>query len=74
MKTPPSHQTNSKKQAASPWRGRRKGAQPGSSSGATLCQQAFSTNAADLAHEILSLLVTKEYGVYHCTGEGVCSW
>ena len=32
------------------------------------------TNAADLAHEILQLLVTKEYGVYHCTGEGVCSW
>ena len=32
------------------------------------------TNAADLAHEILNLLVTKEYGVYHCTGEGVCSW
>ena len=28
------------------------------------------TNAADLAHEILNLLVTKEYGVYHCTGEG----
>lgn len=32
------------------------------------------TNAADLAHEILQLLVTKEYGIYHCTGEGVCSW
>ncbi len=32
------------------------------------------TNAADLAHEILNLLVTKEYGVYHCTGEGICSW
>ena len=32
------------------------------------------TNAADLAHELLQLLVTKEYGVYHCTGEGVCSW
>ncbi len=32
------------------------------------------TNAADLAHHILKLLVTKEYGVYHCTGEGVCSW
>ncbi len=32
------------------------------------------TNAADLAHEILQLLVTKEYGVYHCTGNGVCSW
>lgn len=32
------------------------------------------TNAADLAHELLQLLVTKEYGIYHCTGEGVCSW
>ena len=32
------------------------------------------TNAADLAHELLQLLVTKEYGVYHCTGGGVCSW
>ena len=32
------------------------------------------TNAADLAHEILQLCVTHEYGVYHCTGEGICSW
>lgn len=32
------------------------------------------TNAEDLAHHILKLVVTKEYGVYHCTGEGVCSW
>lgn len=32
------------------------------------------TNAADLAHYLLQLAVTKEYGVYHCTGEGVCSW
>ena len=33
------------------------------------------TNAADLAHEILNLAgAAKEYGVYHCTGEGVCSW
>ncbi|MDO5601148.1 MAG: dTDP-4-dehydrorhamnose reductase [Oscillospiraceae bacterium] len=32
------------------------------------------TNAADLAHHLLKLCVTKEYGVYHCTGEGVCSW
>ena len=32
------------------------------------------TNAADLAHHILKLAVTEEYGVYHCTGEGVCSW
>ncbi len=32
------------------------------------------TNAADLAHAILQLLMTKEYGVYHCTCNGVCSW
>lgn len=32
------------------------------------------TNAADLAHHILKLIVTKDYGTYHCTGEGVCSW
>ncbi len=32
------------------------------------------TNAADLAHHILKLAVTKEYGVYHCTGTGICSW
>ena len=31
------------------------------------------TNAADLAHEILQLCVTHEYGLYHCTGEGICS-
>ena len=32
------------------------------------------TNAVDLAHEILQLCVTHEYGLYHCTGEGICSW
>ena len=32
------------------------------------------TNAADLAHHLLKLAVTEEFGVYHCTGEGVCSW
>lgn len=32
------------------------------------------TNAADLAHHLLKLITTKEYGVYHCTGQGVCSW
>lgn len=32
------------------------------------------TNAADLAHHILKLAATSEYGVYHCTGEGSCSW
>ena len=32
------------------------------------------TNAEDLAHHLLKLAVSHEYGVYHCTGEGVCSW
>ena len=32
------------------------------------------TNAEDLAHHILKLAVSHDYGVYHCTGEGVCSW
>lgn len=32
------------------------------------------TNCADLAHHILKLCAGKEYGLYHCTGEGVCSW
>lgn len=32
------------------------------------------TNAADLAHELLQLADTEEYGLYHCTGEGICSW
>lgn len=32
------------------------------------------TNAEDLAHHLLKLVPTTEYGVYHCTGTGVCSW
>ncbi len=32
------------------------------------------TNAQDLAHHLLKLAVSKEYGIYHCTGEGICSW
>lgn len=32
------------------------------------------TNANDLAYEILKIALTEEYGVYHCTGLGVCSW
>lgn len=32
------------------------------------------TNAVDLAHELLQLAATQQYGLYHCTGEGVCSW
>ena len=37
-------------------------------------QRGNPTNAADLAHHILKLLTTEEYGVYHGTGEGECSW
>ena len=32
------------------------------------------TNANDLAHELLKIGLTKNYGVYHCTNEGACSW
>ena len=37
-------------------------------------QRGNPTNAVDLAHILLQLCVTHEYGLYHCTGEGVCSW
>ena len=37
-------------------------------------QRGNPTNAADLAHHILKLLTTDEYGVYHGTGTGECSW
>lgn len=32
------------------------------------------TNAEDLAHHILKIAMTEEYGIYHCTGKGECSW
>ncbi|MTI57011.1 dTDP-4-dehydrorhamnose reductase [Geosporobacter ferrireducens] len=32
------------------------------------------TNATDLAYHLLQLAVTDEYGIYHCTGNGQCSW
>lgn len=37
-------------------------------------QRGNPTNANDLAYHILKLALTEEYGVYHCTGEGECSW
>jgi dTDP-4-dehydrorhamnose reductase len=37
-------------------------------------QRGNPTNAADLAHHILKLVSTSEYGVYHGTGKGECSW
>jgi len=32
------------------------------------------TNAEDLAYHLLKLAETDRYGIYHCTGNGVCSW
>jgi len=32
------------------------------------------TNAADLAHHLLKLAVSNEDGIFHCTGNGICSW
>lgn len=37
-------------------------------------QRGNPTNANDLAYHILKLALTEEYGVYHCTGAGECSW
>lgn len=32
------------------------------------------TNAVDLAYHLLKLAVSHDYGTYHCTGNGICSW
>lgn len=37
-------------------------------------QRGNPTNAADLAHHLLKLIPTEEYGIYHGTGNGECSW
>lgn len=37
-------------------------------------QRGNPTNVEDLAHHILKLILTEEYGIYHCTGNGECSW
>ena len=37
-------------------------------------QRGNPTGANDLAYHILKLAVTDEYGLYHCTGNGECSW
>ncbi|MBQ8204016.1 MAG: dTDP-4-dehydrorhamnose reductase [Clostridia bacterium] len=37
-------------------------------------QRGNPTHANDLAHHLLKLALTEEYGIYHCTGEGECTW
>ncbi len=32
------------------------------------------TYAVDLAHELVRIAQTSDYGVWHCTNEGTCSW
>jgi dTDP-4-dehydrorhamnose reductase len=32
------------------------------------------TNAEDLAEHIYKIAFTDEYGIYHCTGNSICSW
>ncbi|MCM8709421.1 dTDP-4-dehydrorhamnose reductase [Clostridium sp. SYSU_GA19001] len=37
-------------------------------------QRGNPTNAEDLCFHLLKLALTEEYGIYHCTGKGECSW
>ena len=37
-------------------------------------QRGNPTNAADLAHHLLKLAASEEYGLYHGTNNGTCSW
>lgn len=37
-------------------------------------QRGNPTNAEDLVYHILKIAFTDEYGIYHCTGKGECSW
>lgn len=37
-------------------------------------QRGNPTNAEDIAHHILKLIITDKYGIYHCSGHGECSW
>ena len=32
------------------------------------------TSTNDLVYQILELAITRNYGIYHCSGEGTCSW
>ncbi|WP_432401133.1 dTDP-4-dehydrorhamnose reductase [Wukongibacter sp. M2B1] len=37
-------------------------------------QKGKPTNIEDLVYHILKIALTDEYGIYHCSGKGVCSW
>ena len=37
-------------------------------------QRGSPTNVSDLAYHVLKIAATNEYGLYHCVGNGECSW
>ncbi|KOY65708.1 dTDP-4-dehydrorhamnose reductase [Clostridium sporogenes] len=37
-------------------------------------QRGNPTNVEDLVYHILKIILTEEYGIYHCTGKGECTW
>ncbi len=37
-------------------------------------QRGNPTNADDLAYHLLLIAETENYGIYHCTGDGECTW
>jgi dTDP-4-dehydrorhamnose reductase len=37
-------------------------------------QRGNPTNCHDLAYHILKIAITEHYGIYHCTGNGECTW
>lgn len=37
-------------------------------------QRGNPTNAEDLCYHILKIAETENFGIYHCTGDGECSW
>ncbi|MFA6941060.1 MAG: dTDP-4-dehydrorhamnose reductase [Clostridiaceae bacterium] len=37
-------------------------------------QRGNPTNAEDLSHHILKLIAAEQYGIYHCSGRGECTW
>lgn len=37
-------------------------------------QRGNPTNANDLSYHILAVAATENYGIYHCTGSGECTW
>ena len=44
--------------------------------GATVVNDQYGnpTNAADLSHHLLKIAASEEYGTYHCTNHGTCTW